>query len=133
MSELSFDPRASAAHRYPVEIWRFLLDSLMDDSEYVLRFSVVTLLDYYMDTTHIDKVLPTLASINSHAYYVKTAVAWALSVCYARLPIGTLACLCSDQLDAFIRDKALQKIMESRRVAVFDKQRLRILFSRPIE
>ena len=46
-------------------------------------------------------------------YYVRMAIAWAISVCYVNYPQLTLRYLQKTTLDTFTYNKALQKIRES--------------------
>ena len=55
------------------------------------------------------------------------AVAWALAECYARFPEWTMAYLPNSQLDTFPFNKALQKMIESRRICGEEKERLRAM------
>lgn len=54
--------------------------------------------------------------IRHEGYYVKMAVAWALSVCFVKYPDRTLDYLKNSSLDDDTYNKALQKIVESYRV-----------------
>lgn len=113
---------------YQEEVWHFLQPYLADSREYPVRFGVVMLLDYYLDDRYIDQVLDRLDAVRHEGYYVRMAVAWALSMCYLRFPERTLGYLtgtCS--LDDFTYNKALQKIVESRCVTQETKQYIRSL------
>ncbi|GGH23680.1 DNA alkylation repair protein [Paenibacillus segetis] len=97
-------------------VWDFLQPYLMSGKEYEIRFGVVMLLDYYIDEEYIERVLQCLDRINHEGYYVKMAVAWAVSICYVKLPEPTMTFLKGNSLDDFTYNKALQKITESYRV-----------------
>lgn len=97
-------------------IWEFLQPYLVSEKEYELRFGVVMLLNFYLDEEYIHSVLKGLDQIKHEAYYVRMAVAWAVSICYIKLPEPTMAYLKSNSLDKFTYNKALQKITESYRV-----------------
>jgi 3-methyladenine DNA glycosylase AlkD len=70
-------------------------------------------------------VLPLLDQIKHEAYYVKMAVAWAISIAYVKQPEVTMPYLKHNTLDDFTYNKALQKITESYRVTPEDKQMIR--------
>ena len=74
------------------------------------------LLTFYMQDEYISKVLLLLDSAKHEGYYVKMAVAWAISVCFIKYPEKTMAYLKKNTLDDFTYNKALQKITESLRV-----------------
>ncbi|WP_153732097.1 DNA alkylation repair protein [Sporosarcina obsidiansis] len=98
-------------------VWTFLQPYLSSEEEYDLRFGVVMLLIYYVETPYIDRVLMLLDRVQHEGYYAKMAVAWAISICYIKLPDPTMAYLESNNsLDKFTYNKALQKITESTRV-----------------
>lgn len=97
-------------------IWSFLHPYLSSKHEYELRFGVVMLLDFYVEEKYINEVLRLLDSIKHEGYYVKMAVAWAISICFIKLPQQTMGLLKSNSLDDFTYNKALQKITESYRV-----------------
>lgn len=98
------------------EVWQFLKSYYNSTEEYELRFAVVMLLNYYIDNKNINKVLEILDHIDHGGYYVKMAVAWAVSACYIKLPDVTELYLKENNLDKFTYNKALQKITESYRV-----------------
>ncbi len=112
----SFCTSLKAAKRHKERFWEFLQPYLASDKEYELRFGVVMLLNYYVEEEYIGSVLQLLDRIKHEGYYVKMAVAWALSICYIKLPRQTMAYLNNNTLDDFTYNKALQKITESFRV-----------------
>lgn len=61
-------------------------------------------------------MLLLLDKIKHEGYYVKMAVAWAVSICYVKHPVTTMKYLKNNTLDCFTYNKALQKITESYRV-----------------
>ncbi|QJD83071.1 DNA alkylation repair protein [Cohnella herbarum] len=108
-----------------VRVWEFLQPYLSSDREYEIRFGAVMLLSYYIDEEYIDRVLRLLDGIKHEAYYVKMAVAWAISICFVKLPEPTLNYLNDNSLDLFTYNKALQKITESYRVDQITKTLIR--------
>jgi Predicted DNA alkylation repair enzyme len=106
-------------------VWDFLQPYLASDREYEIRFGVVMLLSYFVDDEHLDRVLQWFDRIRHDGYYVKMAVAWAVSVCYVHHPERTMAYLRDNRLDDFTYNKAIQKIIESLRVDPETKAMLR--------
>jgi len=80
---------------------------------------------HYIDEEYINNVLQWMDRISHEGYYVKMAVAWALSVCYVKFPQKTVNYLKENHLDDFTYNKALQKIIESYRVSTEDKEIIR--------
>ncbi|WP_397356968.1 DNA alkylation repair protein [Paenibacillus sp. N3.4] len=98
------------------QVWGFIQPYLCSTKEYELRFGVVMLLNFYMEEPYIGRVLQLLDRIKHEGYYVKMAVAWAVSIAFVKQPEPTMAYLHSHTLDDFTFNKALQKITESFRV-----------------
>ena len=110
--------------KYPKEMWQFIQKYLKSSKEFELRFGIVMLLDYYITEEYIDEVIEVLDKIEHDGYYVKMAVAWAISVCYIKFPEKTSKYLINDNLDNFTHNKAIQKAKESYRVSKEDKEKL---------
>ena len=97
-------------------VWEFVQPYLKSSHEFYIRFGVVVLLDFYVDESYIDRVLQELDKIKHEGYYVKMAVAWAVSICYIKFPDKTMVYLNNNSLDDFTYNKSLQKITESFRI-----------------
>lgn len=107
------------------EAWFAFLESYLNSSqEYEIRFAVVCFLDFFIQEAFIDRILSCFSNIHHEGYYVKMAVAWAVSVCYVKFPEKTEEFLLDNTLDDFTHNKAIQKIRESCRVSKEDKERL---------
>jgi len=97
-------------------VWENLHLHLASKEEFEIRFGTVMLLNYYVEEDYIDRVLLLLDGIKHEGYYVKMAVAWAVSICFVRFPEITIDYLMQNALDDFTFNKSLQKITESLRV-----------------
>ena len=97
-------------------MWSFLETYIRSDQVYDIRFAVVMYLDYYIDTVHLPLLFERFESIRNTDYYVKMAVAWALSMCFVSFPKETAAFLNRCTIDEDTHKKTLQKIRESRQV-----------------
>jgi len=107
------------------QLWRFLQPYFVSKREFSARFAVVMALDFFVREDYLERVLLALASVRQEGYYAKMAVAWAVSVCFAKFPDRLLAYLQDNPLDDFTYHKALQKINESQRVTRADKAIIR--------
>lgn len=107
------------------EVWNFILPYTSSQNEFDIRFAVVMILNFYIIEDYIDDVLNTLNNIHHDGYYVKMAVAWAVSYAYIDFPEKTLAFLKNNNLDNFTYNKSLQKIIESNRASKEDKYLMR--------
>ena len=106
-------------------VWEFLQPWFASGREYELRFGIVMLLDYYIEPAYIGRVLSLLDDVRHEGYYVKMAAAWALSICYIKLPDATMPYLLNNSLDGFTYQTALRKITESRRIDAQTKEAIR--------
>ena len=97
-------------------MWEFIQPYLKSYNEFEIRFAVVIILNYYITEDYINLVLKTLDNIKHDGYYVKMAVAWAISMCFIKFEEKTMAYLKDNSLDDFTYNKSLQKICESLRV-----------------
>lgn len=121
----SFCSSLKIANRYRKEFWDFLQPYLKSNQEYEIRFGVVMLLNYYVLPEYAPLAFAHFDRIKHEGYYVKMAVAWAISMYYVKLPELTLQYLRNNQLDKFTYNKALQKITESLRVDRETKEMIR--------
>lgn len=99
------------------EVWDFILPYTSSKNEFDVRFAVVMMLNFYIVDDYIDNVLSVLNHIHHDGYYVKMAVAWAVSFAYIHFPDKALSFLKNNNLDNFTYNKSLQKIIESNRVS----------------
>ena len=113
------------------QVWNFLQPYFGSEQEYEIRFAVVMLLFYYIEETYIGEVLNILDDVRHDGYYVKMAVAWAVSICYVQFPEQTMIYLKNNRLDDFTYNKALQKITESLKVDKETKKQIRAMKRRP--
>ena len=67
------------ARREPAPYASLILRHLHDEKPYAVRFSVVLLLNHFMQKSRIEENLRLLESITTEHYYVKMAVAWAIA------------------------------------------------------
>lgn len=94
-------------------------------NEYVVRVGVVLLLNYYIEDSYIDLVFDIINSINREDYYINMAIAWLVSVCFVKYRNKTFKYLNDNKLNRFTYNKSIQKIIESYRVSLEDKEILR--------
>ena len=77
-------------------------------------------------TAYLEESLKILSEIRHPAYYVKMAVAWALSIFYIRFPKEVLALLLAEKSGTEDTYRmTLQKIVESRKVPADEKEQIR--------
>lgn len=102
--------------RFASEVWwNFALECLQSEAEFTVRYGVVSLMTNFLDELHIDQVFAVLRKVTSDGYYVKMALAWLYATAAVNFFELTLAELEKEYIDAWTRNKAYQKMCESRR------------------
>ena len=115
--------------RFAGEMWQdFALECLQSEAEFTVRYGVISLMTNFLDEAHIDQVFAVLRGVKHDGYYVKMALAWLYATAAVNFFELTLAELENEYVDAWTRNKAYQKMRESRRFtpeqqAVISKKR----------
>ena len=95
--------------------WNFALECLQSEAELTVRYGVVSLMTNFLDEAHIDQVFAALQNVRHDGYYVKMALAWLYATAAVHFFELTLAELENGHIDTWTRNKAYQKMRESRR------------------
>ena len=102
--------------RFASEVWwDFALECLQSEAEFTVRYGVVSLMTNFLDEAQIDRVFAALRNVKHDGYYVKMALAWLYATAAVNFFEITLAELESGHIDIWTRNKAYQKMRESRR------------------
>ena len=102
--------------RFAGEVWwDFALECLQNEDEFTVRYGVISLMTNFLDEAHIDQVFAALRGIKHEGYYAKMALAWLYATAAVHFFELTLDELESGHIDAWTRNKAYQKMRESRR------------------
>ena len=102
--------------RFAGEVWwDFALECLQNKAEFIVRYGVVSLMTNFLDEAHIDQVFTALRGVKHDGYYVKMALAWLYATAAVHFFELTLAELENEHIDTWTRNKAYQKMRESRR------------------
>lgn len=109
------------------EIWNFIKKYLKSSKEFEIRFGVVMILSYYIDKDYLKEDFKIFSNIKHEGYYVKMAVAWAISICLIKFYNETVEFLKNSNLDKFTHNKSIQKAIESYRITNEQKDFLRKL------
>lgn len=112
--------------RYAVPFWwDYATGKLTADGEYVVRYGVILLMENFLTADYIDRVFDALRTVRSDEYYVKMAMAWLYAEAAVTFYEQTLR---EVQLQSqWVRNKALQKMTESRRFTPEQKDEIRAL------
>ena len=111
--------------KYKKEMWDFIQKYLKSNKEFEIRFGVVMLLNYYIEEDYLEKDFKIFDKIKHDGYYVKMAVAWAISFCLIKFYDETVEYLKRANLDDWTYNKAIQKAIESYRISDTQKDDLR--------
>lgn len=102
--------------RFAGEVWwDFALECLQNEAEFTVRYGVISLMTNFLDESHINQVFAALRNVKHDGYYVKMALAWLYATAAVNFFELTLAELENEHIDAWTRNKAYQKMRESRR------------------
>lgn len=111
--------------KYKKKMWNFIQEYLNSDKEFEIRFGIVIILDYYIDEEYLDKNFEIFQKIKNDNYYVKMAIAWAISICLIKYYDRTIKYLEKAKLDNWTYNKSIQKAIESYRINDEQKEHLR--------
>ena len=100
---------------------------LRSKNNWIIRVALVSMLQYYLEEEYIQKVLQRCDSVKSDFYYVKVAQAWLIAEAYIKCKQQTIVYLKKSSLDKWTFNKAIQKICESNRVSIEEKEELKKL------
>ena len=94
---------------------------------YTVRFAVGMLMRHFLDDDFDPQYLRIVASIRSEEYYVRMMAAWYFATALAKQFDDTLPFLQNRELEPWTHNKAIQKAVESYRIAPEQKTMLKTL------
>lgn len=103
--------------KYSNELWKFLLKKLKSKNEFDIRFSLVMILNYYINDKYKDEIYEIIKNVNSDAYYVKMANAWLLSYMFIKYFDDTIYFINHNTIDNWTLLKGINKACESLRIS----------------
>ena len=119
-------PRVFARHTgallAPVRRW------IGSPHAYTVRYGLGMLMRYYLDDGAFQPdYLAWAGAVRREEYYVRMMIAWYFATALAKQPAEAWPWLAEPRLDPWVRAKAVQKALESRRVTGEQKAALRAL------
>ena len=109
--------------KYPKEVYRFAKECINSDMPYIKRYGIGLLLSNRLyDYTDL-----VINSEDNDEYYVKMVKAWYLSMALVYNYEKTIKYFEEKKIDEWVHNKALQKAIESRQIAINVKEYLRKL------
>ena len=109
--------------RYLNELWDYLIKKLDSNEEFIVRFSLVMLLNYYIKDEYKNKIYTVIKNIKNDKYYVKMANAWLLSYMFINYFDDTIKFINQNKLDNWTIRKGITKAIESHKITD-DKKRI---------
>lgn len=124
----TFVPTLKINEKNLKEYWKFILPYAKSNKEFEIRFSVISMLDYFLIDEYVDEVIKILDSINNDGYYTKMGVAWTLAEIGIKYNSKLMNYLRGENnLDKFTYNKTLQKMIESYRITAEEKEVLKLM------
>ena len=111
--------------KYKSQYYEYLKELLTSNNPWKIRFALINLKCSYMDEKYIDDILFFASEIESDHYYVNMGISWLLCECFIKFRNKTFPLLLDMKLNKFVQNKSIQKIIESHRVDLMDKQLLK--------
>ena len=113
--------------KYPDKVYDKIKIWINSKHEYVVRFGVVSLLQFYLDDDFKLELLELVSNIKSNYFYVNMAIAWFYSIALVKQYDDTIKYFLDRKLDKWIHNKSIQKAIESYRISDDRKEYLRSL------
>ena len=118
-------PKVFRKHRK--ELLNSIREWIRSKEPYTIRFGIGMLMEHYLDEDY-DPVYPEMAAaVRSGEYYVNMMTAWYFATALAKQYDAVLPYIEEHRLDDWTHNKAIQKAIESYRIAPERKDYLRTL------
>ena len=115
--------KIKAIEKDKVLLLKIIKDNIKSKKPYRIRFAIVNLMRYFLDDKYFkSEYLTWVRDVKSDDYYVKIAVAWFYSVAFIKQVEETLTYFLNNDIDIWIRNKAIQKSKESKRLTNKQKE-----------
>ena len=112
--------------KYKKEMYKLINEYLKSNNEFEVRFAIVMILDHYIEEDYLEENFTIFNKVKLDKYYVKMAVAWAISICLIKYYDETFEYLKNNKsLNIWTYNKAIQKAIESYRITNEQKEKLR--------
>ena len=105
----------------PIKVW------IKSKETYTIRFGIGMLMQHYLDDDFKLEYLKLVSDIRSKEYYVNMMIAWYFATALTKQYKSTIPFIENQKLDTWTHNKAIQKAIESYRIALEQKEYLRSL------
>lgn len=114
-------------NQYPERLIKDIRRWLSSDDVYTVRFGLKTLMNCFLDEHFKEEYLELAAKTPCDEYYLSMMTAWFFATALAKQYDAALAYLVEKRLDKSTHNRAIQKALESYRIASEQKKFLRTL------
>ncbi len=97
------------------------------EKPYTVRFGILTLMRYYLDSDFDTEYLKTVCEIQSEEYYVNMMIAWYFATALAKQYDSTLPYITEHRLSEWVHNKTVRKALESYRISEDKKDFLKAI------
>ena len=118
-------PKVFKKHRQ--ELLPHISQWIASDQTYTVRFAVGMLMEHYLDEDFDIAYLDMASKIRSEEYYINMMTAWYFATALAKQYEAAVPFIEEKRLDEWTHNKAIQKSIESSRIAPEQKAYLRSL------
>ncbi len=113
--------------KHTAELIEKIKEWMASEHTYTKRFGMGMLMKFYLDENFSLEYLDMVASVESNEYYVNMMIAWFFATALAKQYEATLPYIVNQKLNQWVHNKAIQKSIESYRIAPEQKAYLRTL------
>ena len=108
--------------KYLDKLWNYINEKLTSNKEFDVRFSLVMILNYYINDDYKDKIFEIIKNVKLDKYYVKMANAWLLSYMFVNYFDDTVKYINHNKIDTWTIKKGIRKALESYRISDDNKK-----------
>ena len=108
--------------KYLDKLWDYINEKLNSNKEFDVRFSLVMILNYYINDDYKEKIYEIIMNIKLDDYYVKMANAWLISYMFVKYFNDTVKFINHNKLDNWTIKKGIRKALESYRISDDNKK-----------
>ena len=113
--------------KYPDIVYNKIKEWISSNNEYMIRFGIVSLLQFYLDNNFKKEELKLVMNVKYETYYVNMTKAWFYSFALIKQWDSTISLFEKHKLDKWVHNKSIQKAIESYRISDERKEILRKL------
>ena len=107
----------SVLKKYPDELLLYIRRWIESDFVYMVRYGMELLMKFYLDSDFKKEYPLWVASVSSDEYYIRMMQAWYFATALAKQQSEILPYFSEQRLSKWVHNKAIQKAVESRRIA----------------